>query len=72
MISHEKLLLSQANANQQQIKGYANRKEIVKWLLQTPQEIRFKLTPSFNRFHRPDDFVFTAANQATADRKSVV
>jgi len=54
------------NDSQQQIKGYANRKEIVRWLLQAPQEIRFKLTPTFNRFQRPDDFIFTVANSAAA------
>ncbi|OJJ18541.1 hypothetical protein BKI52_23300 [marine bacterium AO1-C] len=57
---------SSVDDSQQQIKGYTNRKEIVRWLLQEPQEIRFTLTPSLNRFHRPDDFIFTAANQATA------
>jgi len=65
-MNQQTLLSPSSNDSQQQIKGYANRKEIVRWLLQTPQEIRFKLIPSFNRFQRPDDFIFTVANPATA------
>ena len=46
--------------------GYTNKKAIVQWLLQTSEEIHFKLTPCLNRFNRPDDFIFSEANDATA------
>lgn len=46
--------------------GYANKKAIVQWLLQTSEEIQFKLAPCLNRFNRPDDFIFSEANDAAA------
>lgn len=45
--------------------NFSRKKAVIQWLLQEPQDIKFTLIPNFNRFNRPDDFIFSKANEAT-------
>jgi PAS domain-containing protein len=45
-------------------KKFSRQRAVVEWLLQAPQNIQFVLSPCYNRYNRPDDFIFVEANEA--------